>query len=99
MINGAIMLVRNIDKAHLSSDAELQLRDPLAPILKRPGTAYIPEIQSKRKLKTAPVRPGAPPCGRLGREIEARSASSCCERPVRLRAARNMPPVISTSSC
>src|SRR5262249_2647358 len=33
---------------------------------------------------------------RLGREIEARSASSCCERPVRLRAARNMPPVIST---
>ena len=33
---------------------------------------------------------------RQGREIEARSASSCCERPVRLRAARNMPPVIST---
>src|SRR5262245_22968340 len=33
---------------------------------------------------------------RQGREIEARAASSCCERPVRLRAARNMPPVIST---
>src|SRR5262245_48015093 len=33
---------------------------------------------------------------RQGREIEARSASSCCERPVRLRAARNMQPVIST---
>jgi hypothetical protein len=32
---------------------------------------------------------------RHGREIAARSASSCCERPVRLRAARNMPPVIS----
>src|SRR6266540_4141782 len=30
------------------------------------------------------------------REIAARSASSCCERPVRLRAARSMPPVIST---
>src|SRR5215472_15271747 len=59
MISGAIMLVRNIDKAHLSSDAELELRDPLAPILKRPETAYIPEIEGKRKLKTAPVRPGA----------------------------------------
>jgi hypothetical protein len=34
---------------------------------------------------------------RQGREIEARSASSCCDRPVRLRAARNMPPVISTN--
>jgi hypothetical protein len=33
---------------------------------------------------------------RHGREIAARSASSCCERPVRLRAARSMPPVIST---
>src|SRR5262249_15329366 len=33
---------------------------------------------------------------RQGREIDARSARSCCERPVRLRAARNMPPVIST---
>ena len=33
---------------------------------------------------------------RQGREIEARSASSCCERPVRLRAARNILPVIST---
>ena len=33
---------------------------------------------------------------RQGREIEARSASSCCERPVRLRAVRNMQPVIST---
>jgi hypothetical protein len=33
---------------------------------------------------------------RLGREIEARSASSSCERPVRLRATRNMPPVIRT---
>src|SRR5262249_57220223 len=44
---------------------------------------------------------GAPPVDtshavRQGREIDARSASSCCERPVRLRAARNMPPVIST---
>jgi hypothetical protein len=28
--------------------------------------------------------------------FKARSASSCCERSVRLRAARNMPPVIST---
>jgi hypothetical protein len=33
---------------------------------------------------------------RQGRVIEARSASSCCERPVRPRAARNIPPVIST---
>src|SRR5215831_2729827 len=30
------------------------------------------------------------------REIAARPASSCCDRPARLRAARNMPPVIST---
>src|SRR5262245_17712799 len=33
---------------------------------------------------------------RQGREIEARSASSCCDRPVRLRAPRSMPPVVST---
>ena len=33
---------------------------------------------------------------RHGREIEARSASSCCDKPVRVRAARKMPPVIST---
>src|SRR5262249_3195323 len=52
IISGAIMLVWNLDTAHLSSDAELELRDPLAP-------AYIPEIEGKRKLKTAPVRPGA----------------------------------------
>ena len=28
MISDAIMLVRNIDKAHLGSDAEPELRDP-----------------------------------------------------------------------
>jgi hypothetical protein len=33
---------------------------------------------------------------KLGREIEARSANSCWVKPVRLRAARNIPPVIST---
>src|SRR5262249_18602314 len=45
-------------------------------------------------LGTLPLDPSQ--AVRQGREIEARSASSCCERPVRLRAARNMPPVIST---
>src|SRR5215510_13564745 len=45
-------------------------------------------------LGTLPLEPSQ--AVRQGREIEARSASSCCERPVRLRAARNMPPVIST---
>src|SRR5262245_12134517 len=45
-------------------------------------------------LGTLPVDPSQ--AVRQGREIEARSASSCCDRPVRLRAARNMPPVIST---
>src|SRR5262245_46761846 len=45
-------------------------------------------------LGTLPLDPSQ--AVRLGREIEARSSSSCCERPVRLRAARNMPPVIST---
>src|SRR5262249_19473728 len=45
-------------------------------------------------LGTLPLDPSH--AVRQGREIEARSASSCCERPVRLRAARNMPPVIST---
>src|SRR5262249_62270741 len=34
---------------------------------------------------------------RLGREIAARSATSCCESPARLRAARSIPPVIRTS--
>src|SRR5262245_27146879 len=45
-------------------------------------------------LGTLPLDPSH--AVRQGREIEARSASSCCERPVRLRAARNMPPAIST---
>src|SRR5262249_24024603 len=45
-------------------------------------------------LGTLPLDPSQ--AVRQGREIEARSASSCCERPVRLRAARSMPPVIST---
>src|SRR5215475_4633695 len=45
-------------------------------------------------LGTLPLDPSQ--AVKHGREIEARSASSCCERPVRLRAARNMPPVIST---
>jgi len=45
-------------------------------------------------LGTLPLDPSQ--AVRQGREIEARSASSCCERPVRLRAARNMLPVIST---
>src|SRR5262249_6824322 len=45
-------------------------------------------------LGTLPLEPSQ--AVRQGREIEARSASSCCDRPVRLRAARNMPPVIST---
>src|SRR5262245_43551771 len=31
---------------------------------------------------------------REGREMWARSAISCCDKPVRLRAARNMQPVI-----
>ena len=53
MTSDAVMLVRNIDKApyHLGSDAEPELRDPLAPILKPQGTAYIPEIEGKRRLK------------------------------------------------
>src|SRR5215471_9394268 len=33
---------------------------------------------------------------RLGREIAARSATSCCDSPARLRAARSIPPVIRT---
>jgi predicted ATPase len=37
-----------------------------------------------------------PPIAGWWRQRPVRSASSCCERPVRLRAARNMPPVIST---
>src|SRR5262245_22369554 len=45
-------------------------------------------------LGTLPLEPSQ--AVRQGREIEARSASSCCERPVRLCAARSMPPVIST---
>jgi hypothetical protein len=46
-------------------------------------------------LGTLPLDPSQ--AVRQGREIDARSASSCCDRPVRLRAARNMPPpVIST---
>jgi hypothetical protein len=45
-------------------------------------------------LGTLPLEPSQ--AVRQGREIEARSATSCCERSVRLRAARNMPPVIST---
>src|SRR6516162_10090846 len=45
-------------------------------------------------LGTLPLEPSQ--AVRQGREIEARSASSCCERRVRLRAARSMPPVIST---
>src|SRR5262245_5735882 len=45
-------------------------------------------------LGTLPLDPSQ--AVRQGREIEARSASSCCERPVILRAARSMPPVIST---
>src|SRR5262249_6662859 len=47
-----------------------------------------------RALGTLPLEPSQ--AVRQEREIEARSASSCCDRPVRLRAARNMPPVIST---
>jgi hypothetical protein len=47
------MLVRNIDKAPLlsRSDAEAKFRYPLAPILKPQRTAYIPEIEGKRRLK------------------------------------------------
>ena len=61
MIGNAIMLVRNIDKAryYLGGDAEAKLRYPLAPILKPQGTAYMPEIEGKRRLKTAPALPGA----------------------------------------
>ena len=53
MTSDAVMLVRNIDKApyHLGSDAEPELRDPLAPSLKPQGTAYILEIEGKRRLK------------------------------------------------
>jgi hypothetical protein len=45
-------------------------------------------------LGTLPLEPSQ--AVRQGRGIEARPASSCCDSPVRLRAARNMPPVIST---
>src|SRR5262249_22342747 len=45
-------------------------------------------------LGTLPLDPSQ--AVRQGPEIETRSASSCCDRPVRLRAAHNMPPVIST---
>jgi hypothetical protein len=45
-------------------------------------------------LGTLPLEPSQ--AVRQGREIEAWPASSCCDSPVTLRAARNMPPVIST---
>src|SRR5215471_13361883 len=68
------------------------------PSLKRMPSASSAEITRCRAralaLGTLPLDPSQ--AVRQGREIEARSASSCCERPVRLRAARNMPPVIST---
>ena len=68
------------------------------PSLKRMPSASSAETTRCRAralaLGTLPLEPSQ--AVRQGREIEARSASSCCERPVRLRAARNMPPVIST---
>src|SRR5262245_18008597 len=68
------------------------------PALKRTPSASSAETTRCRAralaLGTLPLDPSQ--AVRQGREIEARSASSCCERPVRLRAARNMPPVIST---
>src|SRR5262249_16587434 len=68
------------------------------PSLKRIPSASSAETTRCRAralaLGTLPLDPSQ--AVRQGREIEARSASSCCERPVRLRAARNMPPVIST---
>jgi hypothetical protein len=55
----AVMLVRNIDKApyHLGSDAEPELNDLLAPILNLRGTAYILEIEGKRRLKNRASMP------------------------------------------
>src|SRR5262245_65483753 len=68
------------------------------PSLKRTPSASSAETTRCRAralaLGTLPLDPSH--AARQGREIEARSASSCCERPVRLRAARNMPSVIST---
>src|SRR5262249_19098540 len=68
------------------------------PSLKRIPSASSAETTRCRAralaLGTLPLDPSQ--AVKHGREIEARSASSCCERPVRLRAARNMPPVIST---
>src|SRR5215472_8752921 len=68
------------------------------PSLKRMPSASSAETTRCRAralaLGTLPLDPSQ--AVRHGREIDARSASSCCERPVRLRAARNMPPVIST---
>src|SRR5262249_41856832 len=43
-------------------------------------------------LGTLPLEPSH--VVKLGREIAARSATSCWDKPARLRAARNMPPVI-----
>src|SRR5215475_6403039 len=67
-------------------------------LLKRTPSASSAETTRCRAralaLGTLPLDPSQ--AVRQGREIEARSASSCCDRPVRLRAARNMPPVIST---
>jgi hypothetical protein len=68
------------------------------PSLKRMPSASSAETTRCRAralaLGTLPLDPSQ--AVRQGRDIEARSASSFCERPVRLRAARNMPPVIST---
>jgi hypothetical protein len=61
----------------------------------------LPLRVSRRRGAARAVAPGMLPLDpsravRQGREIEARSASSYCDKPVRLRAARNMLPVIAT---
>jgi hypothetical protein len=57
-------------------------------------TNVIAKLCARRRWRTLPLDPSQ--AVNQGREIEARSASSCCERPARLRAARSIPPVIST---
>ena len=65
MISDAIMLVRNIDKAHLGSDVEPELRDPN---FETSGDSLHSRNRGQKEAQTAAVRPGARLAVGLGRE-------------------------------